>query len=287
MPRPPRVHFQGAVFHAMSRGNDGQDIFHGDRDFRAFLRILKQTKDRYPFELYAYCLMTNHFHLLVRVGGYELPRIMHSLLTRYAAHFNGEQSRTGHLFQNRYKAILCLNDPYLLTLVRYIHLNPVRAGLTARPEDWPWSGHSEYLRKSRNDLVDTAFPLSVLSDVPHQALMSYVRFVHDGINDDGGSSQPSLHSEPSSGGEENLSGSKCELPSVGGATLEEIGEAVAQETEVPLEAIRGPSQEHSLAKVRRILVWRALQTGIRPSRIARFLNRSQALVAKYRGALKE
>src|SRR6185503_15252840 len=102
----------------------------------------------------AYCLMGNHFHLAMRVGNIPLSRIMHRMLTTYAMAFNFRHDRTGHLFQARYKAILCLDDAYLLGLVRYIHLNPVRAGLVPKPENWPWSSHHLYAAGNSEDLVD-------------------------------------------------------------------------------------------------------------------------------------
>ncbi|MBI2385389.1 MAG: transposase [Elusimicrobia bacterium] len=139
MSRRPRIHFQGAVYHALARGVNGGAIYIDDRDRREFLSDLKRIEEETGAEIVAYCLMGNHFHLAVRVGAIPLRVVMQRLLTGYVLRFNARHQRTGHLFQARHKAHLCLDEAYLYRLIRYIHLNPVRAGLVADPCDWPWS----------------------------------------------------------------------------------------------------------------------------------------------------
>lgn len=155
MPRPPRIHYPGAVYHVMARGVDGRQIFIDDRDRRDFLRIILALRSETQFSILAYCLMGNHFHFAARVGSTPLSHIIQRLLTKYVLGFNQRHDREGHLFQARYKAALCLNDAYLITLIRYIHMNPVRAGLTKAPEDWPWSSYSEYDGRTSPPLTDT------------------------------------------------------------------------------------------------------------------------------------
>lgn len=148
MPRHPRVYAPGLLYHVMARGNNGQPIFLQAADYESFLKILHVVRERYPFYLYAYVLMPNHFHLLLLLEVAQVPtaRLTQSLLTTYVREFNGRHRRRGHLFHGRYKAIACDQESYLLELVRYIHLNPVRARLVRRPSEWRWSGHGEYLR---------------------------------------------------------------------------------------------------------------------------------------------
>jgi putative transposase len=155
MPRHPRVHAEGLLYHVMARGNAGQKIFLGQSDYQAFIGALRTVRQRYPFSLYAYVLMSNHFHLLLEVHRFPTARILQSLLTGYARRFNKIHHRRGHLFEGRYKAIMCDRDSYLLELVRYIHLNPVRAKVVKRPGDWQWSGHREYLGKEKIGLIDS------------------------------------------------------------------------------------------------------------------------------------
>lgn len=142
MGRKPRTHFAGAVYHVMARGVNGCDIFLDDQDRTGFLEALFRFSAEASCEVIAYCLMTNHFHLAIKVGMIPLASFMHRLLTIHAKNFNPRHERTGHLFQDRYKANLCLTDRYLATLIPYIHMNPVRAGLVARPQAWPWSSYA-------------------------------------------------------------------------------------------------------------------------------------------------
>lgn len=139
MGRRLRIHYPGAVYHVMARGVDRRAIYADDLDRIRFLesleRIMRQTEAR----VLAYCLMTNHFHLALQVGNIPLSSIMHRFLTGYACGFNRRLDREGHLFQARHRAIICTNEAYLATLIRYIHQNPVRAGLVRKVRDWPWS----------------------------------------------------------------------------------------------------------------------------------------------------
>lgn len=176
MPRHPRIHARGLLYHVMAWGNNGQQIFPRNSDFAAFLDALTQVRQRYPFYLYAYALMSNHFHLLLEVIDFSTSRIMQSLLTGYVRRFNATHKHRGHLFQGRYKGIVCDRESYLLELVRYIHLNPVRAGLVQRPSEWSWSGHREYLGRDKRGLID---PGPVMAEL--QTSGRYEAFVREGI----------------------------------------------------------------------------------------------------------
>jgi putative transposase len=149
MARKPRVHFSGALCHVIARGNQRQDIFLDDTDLQTYLTYLSENKLKFSLHLYAYALMKNHLHLLLEVNEVALSQAMQILQFRYTRYFNKRYKKVGHLFQGRYKAILCDKDRYLLELVRYIHLNPVRAGVVESPENYPWTGHLEYLGRGR------------------------------------------------------------------------------------------------------------------------------------------
>ena len=178
MPRHPRVHAEGLVYHVMARGNNGQTLFRDRADYGVFLKALETAKRRYPFSLYAYAAMPNHVHLLIEVRDAPTARIMQSMLTRYSRHFNDRYRRKGHVFQGRYRAIVCEREAYLAELVRYIHLNPVRAKLVAKPDDWPWSGHRAYLGLGASGLIDRGPITGTLA-----TRAAYARFVADGIAD--------------------------------------------------------------------------------------------------------
>ena len=141
MARKPRIEYSGAFYHVITRGNRKETIFFDAEDREKFLDKLLEYKKRYNFILYAYTLMNNHIHLLIETEETPLSKIMQGLLQSHAQWHNRKYKTVGHLFQGRYKAILCDRNEYLLVLVRYIHLNPVRAGIVKDPADYRWSSH--------------------------------------------------------------------------------------------------------------------------------------------------
>lgn len=154
MARKPRLEVEGGLYHLITRGVDRRDIFHSPEDHRKFLALLAVQKEKLPFFLYAYCLMTNHVHLLIERMTDDVGRIMHRVLSGYGQYYNRKYRRTGHLLQGRHRAILCQSDPYLAELVRYIHLNPVRAKMVEKPEDYPFSSHRAYIGLEPKGIVD-------------------------------------------------------------------------------------------------------------------------------------
>lgn len=141
MARPLRIEFSGAVYHVTSRGNAQQNIFLCDDDRQAFLDLLGIACERFRWQCHAYCLMSNHYHLLIETQAPSLSKGMKYLNGTYTSAFNRRHFRIGHVFQGRYKAILVEKDAYLLELSRYIVLNPVRARMVRSAKDWPWSSY--------------------------------------------------------------------------------------------------------------------------------------------------
>ncbi|OGH56792.1 MAG: hypothetical protein A3G34_14885 [Candidatus Lindowbacteria bacterium RIFCSPLOWO2_12_FULL_62_27] len=180
MPRKHRIHFPGACYHALNRGNRREPLFLESRDYQYFLESIVLVQKRYAFRVYAFCLMPNHFHLIIEVGHVPLSTIMRSLLTRYAQYFNRKYHKVGHVFQGRYRAILCQKEAYLLELMRYIHMNPVRAGLVSRPEKWRWSSYRDYVHGRRHAFLTTGLIKAQFRDT-----RSFIRFhlEHDGSKD--------------------------------------------------------------------------------------------------------
>ena len=144
MARKPRVHLPGGYYHVMMRGNVGSDLFFSEADRSRFLLLIQEGIERYGHRVHAYCLMTNHVHLLIQVGSVPLSRIIQNLGFRYTRYINHKRGEIGHLFQGRYKAILIEADSYLVELVRYIHCNPVRAGLCDSADESDWSSVHAY-----------------------------------------------------------------------------------------------------------------------------------------------
>jgi REP element-mobilizing transposase RayT len=140
----------------MARGIERRDIFRDDKDRKSFLDRLAIILEETQTQCYAWALIPNHFHLLLRIGPIPLSKVMRRLMTGYAVTFNKRHKRSGHLFQNRYKSVICEEDPYLLELIRYIHLNPLRARLVQdlkELDNYPWTGHSAILSRHKNPLL--------------------------------------------------------------------------------------------------------------------------------------
>jgi REP element-mobilizing transposase RayT len=187
MARQPRVLGPGLLYHVVARGNHREAVFlcHGDHD--TSLHRLGVYRARYTVSLLAYCLMPNHVHLVLSTAETPLDRFMQSLQQSYTQRFNARYGQVGHVFQSRYKAFLCETDEYLLTLVRYVHQNPVRAGFAARAEDYPYSGHRAYLGGVTTDLVDPTFVLNLVGGTS-----GYVRLIaSDPVGSDPGVASPS------------------------------------------------------------------------------------------------
>ena len=181
MARKMRAEIEGGLYHVIARGNNRRRIFDSPTDYEKFLSLLARQKARFPFYLYAYCLMTNHFHLLIERQAHTVGRIMHRLLTGYSQYYNRRHRRVGHLLQDRHRSILCQSERYLCELVRYIHLNPVRARMVAQPEDYYYSGHRAYLGLEPAGIMDVDPVLRHFGAHREVAQKSYREFVSAGL----------------------------------------------------------------------------------------------------------
>jgi REP element-mobilizing transposase RayT len=174
------VEYPGAFYHVICRGNQRQVVFRSDEDRQFYLRGLEQYRQRFGFTVYAYVLMTNHVHLLVETEKTGLSKIMQGLQLTYTGYFNRKYTKVGHLFQGRYKAILCDRDAYLLELVRYIHLNPGRMRAPINPLQYRWSSHGAYMGKPGEVKIETAVVLGELARSVGHARRAYLRFMAEG-----------------------------------------------------------------------------------------------------------
>ena len=144
MARPVRIESAGALYHVIVRGNERKAVFRDDGDRNDYLRRLAHYGEKFGFRLLAYCLMDNHVHLAIETGKAPLSRVMAGLQSSYTQYFNRRHRRVGHLFQGRYKAFLIEKDAYGLALLRYIHENPVKAGVVSAPHEYEWSSDRYY-----------------------------------------------------------------------------------------------------------------------------------------------
>jgi REP element-mobilizing transposase RayT len=173
----------GGFYHATLRGNHREPIFRVPSDRRELDNIVGEATARHGSSVHAYCWMTNHLHLLVQVGESPLGCTMHAIAMRYARRFQRAVPTTGHLFEHRYRARLVDADTYLLDVVRYIHLNPVAAGMVHRAEEYEWSSHCGYVGRPAVSWLTTGFVLAMFDENPERAHESYARFVSAGRDD--------------------------------------------------------------------------------------------------------
>jgi putative transposase len=181
MPRGPRVFFENAHYHIISRGNDKREVFCDNDDRNRYISLLKDMARDLEVIIPAFALMTNHIHLYLVTPKANLAEFMFTLNNSYSHYFNRKHSRTGHLFESRYKYKLIQHDRYSLALTRYIHLNPVKAGLADNAEAYPWSSARDYTGEERFPFIDRAIVLNALSDDPDAALAEYLRFIREPI----------------------------------------------------------------------------------------------------------
>lgn len=185
MPRQARIDFPGAIHHVIARGNERRVIFKDDDDRTEFLERLEKAIEETGCECHAWVLMPNHFHLLIKTGDKPLSKLMGSLQTGYAIYFNAKYKRRGHLYQNRYKSILCQEDSFYMELLRYIHLNPIRAKILeniTQLDKYPWTGHSTIMGKTKRKWQSINSVVMWFNKNKTKALLEYKEFIKQGMH---------------------------------------------------------------------------------------------------------
>lgn len=180
MPRSSRLQIAGAIYHLTARGNRRQPIFQDDRDRTCFFGVLTDMIRRFSWRCHGYCLMPNHYHLLLETPGTDLSAGMQRLNGIYAQWFNDSHGLDGHLFQGRFHSLMVDGEAHLLELARYVVLNPVRARLCSHPSAWPWSSYRAMLGDSAQPFLTTTWLLARFGSEPDRARDRYERFVLDG-----------------------------------------------------------------------------------------------------------
>ena len=180
MTRPLRLEFPGAFYHIVNRGNAQGKIFLNNRDREKFLEYLRDSVDRFSLIVHAYCLMDNHYHLIVETPEPNISRALQWLNVSYAVYFNKKRNRIGHVFQGRFKALIVNADEYLQILSRYIHLNPMRAQVVQHPENYRWSSYNAFIGNiEAPEWLETTYVLSTCQKTRKQALHLYKKFCED------------------------------------------------------------------------------------------------------------
>lgn len=278
MARRPRLFAPALLYHVIVRGNQRQKTFLNDQDYRAYLERLAKYRRKYDYSVHAYCLMPNHVHLLLESSDQPLAKFMQGLQQSYSQYFNLRHHKVGHVFQGRYKAIICEKDEYLLELIRYIHLNPVRAGIVKRPERYGYSGHRVYLEGKPTEVLDTTKVLRLFGGKG-----AYRRFILDGLGDGHKEEYYEVEDQRFLGAEgfgdriqEKLGKrQKAANRKPVAAVLKEL----AGELEIGVEALRSPDRSWSVSKARTMIAYvlvRRLGYGI--GEVAAYLRRDMATV---------
>jgi REP element-mobilizing transposase RayT len=284
MPRRPRTHVAGGFYHVTLRGNHRQPIFACDHDRDVLDSMVADILARLDSSIHAYCWMTNHLHLVVQVGDEPLSRLMHRLATRYARYFQKGLGTTGHLFERRYHAVLVRADQQLLAAVRYVHRNPVRAGLVADPAGYRWSGHRGYLGLCGPAWLRTAFVLSLLAVDPATARSAYAGLVANPSPGSGGGeaagwppdSQPA-ETDPHPARSTSPNGRRAPV----GETLDELIARICVEEGVTEADLRSRSRARRFAGIRARIALECRDSGFSSlSVLARRFDRHVASLSK-------
>ncbi len=178
MPRKPREFVSGGIYHVFNRGNNQRVIFEEDKDYEYFKRLLEKGSDREEIQIYHYCLMSTHYHLLIRSGDKEsLPRFMHWVQLGYVRYFKKRRKTTGHIFEERYRSPRIATESYYLQCGRYIERNPIKSNVAINPEDYPYSSAPHYICGKEDSLITTNLYYLGLGCTPEERQVNYQKFV--------------------------------------------------------------------------------------------------------------
>lgn len=287
MARRSRIEFEGGFYHVITRGNQRQKIFREEKDYLKYLEYLADYKDRYGFWIYAYVLMVNHVHLLIETGQIPLSKILQGINQRFTMYFNRRYGTVGHLFQGRYKAMLCDRDAYLLRLVKYIHNNPLRAGVVSDIEGYRWSSHLEYIRRRGYGLVDTRRVLEMFSKDWKRGVKLYREYMRE---EDG-----SLKEEIYRTVDQRILGDEGFVEGVRGrvkggvlgrrrrhgVSLGEIARGVEEVFHISFSELRGKGKDSGVMEGRCLFSLVGKEYGYKGREIAEYLGKDPASVTGY------
>jgi len=263
MARPLRIHVPGAFHHVTLRGNHQQPLFRAATDRGLLNTIVRNAIDKHGARVHAYCWMTNHLHFFVQVGNEPLSGLMRDIAAGYAREFQKNLKTTGHLFERRYHSVIVDTDRYLFAVLRYIHLNPVAAGIVASPFDYRWSSHLAYLGFKFDPWVTVDFALRMFADTEERARLRYVEFIAEQL------ARPEIPLDEPRGegkqflGDDDFIARMTNTPArtSGRRDLESIIEDVCREFSIDRAALATRSRHQSVAKIRALIVERAITRG--------------------------
>ena len=316
MPRQSRIDISGVIHHVIVRGIERRKIFVDDKDREEFLRRLTSSLEKTHCQCYAWCLIPNHFHILIRTGTSSLSTLMRSLLTGYALYFNKKHNRHGYLYQNRYKSILCQEEVYFLELIRYIHLNPLRSSQVRTMQEldkYRWCGHSALVGRIKREWQETGEVLIRFGKQRKKAIQEYRKHMRSGISmgkrDDlmGGGLVRSAggwkelekrkRRKDYQRGDERILGNgdfverileesnerfeRQELLRRKGWDLERLAERVAEEFNIKVKEIVSKKRTRNLSRARSIIAFLGYnELGVQGAEIARYIAVSRSAITQ-------
>jgi REP element-mobilizing transposase RayT len=290
MVRPLRIEFPGALYHVIARGNERRAVFRDDADREFYQRRLAHYREKFGFFVWAYCLMDNHVHLGLEMGKVPLSRVMAGLQTSYTQYFNRRHRRAGHLFQGRYKAFLVEKDRYAVAMVRYIHENPVVAGMVKRANEFAWSSDRYFRRGEGPAWLDLDRVLPLLGRTRPAAAAAYRRLMREEP------AQPydelPAHGQVVKGGEtfaDRVMAEAAEPPPIRKKLRLDIAASVVSRGEdVSLVEMKGTGRGRRASRARLLTAWLGRDVGgLSLSRAARFFGRDPSTFARGVGELEE
>jgi len=287
MARKPRIEYEGAFYHIITRGNQRQKIFGDEKDYSKYLEILTRYKSQYKYRIYAYVLMNNHVHLLIETKDIPLSKIQQGINQSYTIYFNKKYNTVGHLFHGRYKAILCDKEAYLLSLIKYIHLNPVSAGIVKEPDEYRWSSHINYIGREKGGIIDIDQVLRMFSENKTKARRLYRAYINDGIKvkkediyrtaDQRILGDESFVEQVSEKAEGDIEPKKRKHEH----SLEEITRAIGSAFGITLKRMREKGKDRGVSLCRKLLSLTAKSYEYKGREIAIYLQKDPSIITRY------
>lgn len=270
MSRALRPHATNTIYHVTARGNNRDDLFLSDKDREAYLRLWRKYSQELEFDVYAYVLMTNHVHWLVRIGRVPISGVIHSIHSVYARIFNQANERVGHVFQGRFGSQVCLDDKYILSLCRYIHRNPLKAGLVENLSEYPWSSYPDLCGKRNDTLVNMGF----WSDYFNGSVAKELRELVEGSAYEPVSELAPQIKQPPLICTNDVKNEKR-------PGLDVLAAIIAKAFQISAAELQGESRAQNCVLARKHLIISAVQNyAYQRSEVARYLNKDRSLVTK-------
>lgn len=289
MARRTRFFLNGSTYHVMFRGNNGQSIFSAASDCREFCLLLKEGAERYGHRILAFCFMTNHVHLAIQLKDISLSKICQNICFRYTRFYHYKYETTGHLFQGRFKSILVDDQIYLKELVRYIHLNPVRAQMVSNPLNYLWSSHQAYLTNQESSWFDKNRVLEIFGGTSLEAKEAFHQFVTSGIGVKENIDFESGFSDGIIGSDMFIEEHKMEIEELKSEVmdLKALIDNVAEWYKIDIKDLQGPKIARKFSHIRAMIALLVRNVGLNLRELSTFFDQTDSAMSQAALRLEE